>query len=237
MGSPEHEVGRYDDEGPPHRVTIAKPFAVGKYEVTFDEWDACSAAGGCEHRPDDRGWGRGRRPVINVGWKDTREYLEWLSRKTQQSYRLPSEAEWEYAARAQSVTARYWGDNPAEACEYANVHDLTLDTGNPFHWRPHDCNDGFANTAPVGSFKPNPFQLYDMLGNVWEWVEDCTTMDYSAAPLDGSAVTTGECFLRVLRGGAWFYPERQVRSAKRRRTDWMNRSVIIGFRVARAIEP
>ena len=235
MGSAMDEAGRYDDEGPERVIKISAPFALGKYEVTFDEWDACTADGGCEHRPDDRGWGRGRLPVINVGWHDTRDYLAWLDEKTGQQYRLASEAEWEYAARAGTTTSRYWGDDPSLACRYANVHDLTIATDNPYHWRHHDCEDGFANTAPVGSFLPNAFGLHDMLGNVWEWVEDCTTPNYLIAPTNGEAITTGECFLRVLRGGAWFYPERQVRSAKRRRTDWMHRSVIIGFRVARDV--
>ncbi len=235
MGSVVDEAGRYDDEGPPRVIKISAPFAVGKYEVTFDEWDACTADGGCDHQPDDRGWGRGRRPVINVGWHDTRNYLAWLNSKTGKPYRLASEAEWEYAARAGTTTSRYWGDDPSLACRYANVHDLTIATGNPFHWRHHDCQDGFANTAPVGSFLPNAFGLHDMLGNVWEWVEDCTTPNYLIASSSGKPVTTGECFLRMLRGGAWFYPERQVRAAKRRRTDWMHRSVIIGFRVVRDI--
>jgi formylglycine-generating enzyme required for sulfatase activity len=168
MGSPASEAGRDAAEGPQRPVTIARPFAVGKYEVTFAEWDACVAAGGCSHRPGDNRWGRGSRPVINVSWDDiTLEYLPWLSRKTGKTYRLLTEAEWEYAARGATSAsapskAYWWGDRASH--EYAN-------------YGKDQCCDGlkqgrdqWVNTAPVGQFPANPFGLHDMHGNVWEWV-------------------------------------------------------------------
>ena len=169
MGSPASEKGRWDDEGPRHRVTIGYSLAVGVYEVTFAEWDACVRAGACgRYRPDDEGWGRGGRPVINVSWEDAREYVRWLSRETGAPYRLLSEAEWEYVARAGTETARYWGDSESGQCLNANGDDDDV-----------NCTDGYANTAPVGSFQPNTFGLYDVLGNVWEWTEDCWNRNYS----------------------------------------------------------
>ncbi|MEI7607345.1 MAG: SUMF1/EgtB/PvdO family nonheme iron enzyme, partial [Rhodospirillaceae bacterium] len=165
MGSPYSEPGRLGNEGPQHRVTIGYEFAVGKYEVTFADWDACVADGGCGgNRPGDEGWGRGHRPVINVSWVDAHTYVQWLSRKTGQTYRLPSEAEWEYTARAGTMTPFWWGST------------ITPDQAN------YDGNDAYNNgasgvyrrqTVEVGSFRTNPFGLYDTAGNVWEWVEDC----------------------------------------------------------------
>ena len=191
MGSPSHEAGRGDDEGPRHRVTIEKPFAVGKYEVTFAEWDACVADGGCGgHRPEDEGWGRGRRPVINVNWDDAKAYVRWLNRKTGKQYRLPSEAEWEYAARAGTTTRYNWGDDIGRNRANCNGCGSRWDR---------------KQTAPVGSFRANVFGLHDVHGNVWEWVEDCLNYNYAGAPADGSPWTDGDCTLAaVLRGGSWF---------------------------------
>ena len=147
MGSPENEEGRYGSEGPQHRVRIEQPFALGKTEVTFAEWDACIADGGCDgYRADDEGWGRGQRPAINVSWKDAKAYLGWLSRKTGHAYRLASESEWEYAGRAGTTTARSWGEETDRGCGYANVHDRT----SKFSWTHHDCAD-CAALAPAGS--------------------------------------------------------------------------------------
>jgi len=174
MGSPESEEGHSGDEGPQHRVTFAKAFAVSKYEVTFDDWDACVALGGCGYVPGDEGWGRGARPVIQVSWDDVEQYVAWLSRQTGKPYRLLSEAEWEYAARAGSDTAYPWGDE--------------IGKGN--------ANSGCAigcRTASVGSFPTNAFGLHDMHGNVWEWVQDCYHFGYDGARTDGSAKTTGDC--------------------------------------------
>ena len=223
MGAPSREEGRDSDEGPQHTVTIRAPFAVGKYEVTFLEWDGCVAAGGCGHRADDEGWGRGRRPVMNVSWEDARSYVRWLSGKTGKRYRLLSEAEWEYAARAGTRTRYHWGDRVGR--NRANCDG---------------CGSRWDDdrTAPVGSFPANGFGLHDVHGNVWEWVEDCRHDDYAGAPLDGSAWTAGgECGRRVLRGGSWFNVPRNLRSAFRYRGSAGFRNFNLGFRVARTLTP
>jgi formylglycine-generating enzyme required for sulfatase activity len=216
MGSPEDEAARSDNEGPQHRVTIAEPFAIGVYEVTFDEWDACVADGGCNgYRPDDADWGRGRRPVIYVSWDDAQAYVDWLSNRTREEYRLPSEAEWEYAARA-GTTTRYWSGDEI-AAGYANF----------------DRNVG--RTIEVGSLaRPNAFGLHDVHGNVWEWIEDCWNGSYVGAPANGSAWTSGNCDWRVLRGGSWNDYPWYLRSAHRSRFEPGFR-FNFGFRVARTL--
>ncbi len=215
MGSPEGEEGRYGDEGPQHRVTIRTPFAAGVYEVTFDEWDACAAAGGCDgYRPKDYGWGRGRRPVIDVSWEDAQTYVRWLSRKTGEEYRLLSEAEWEYAARAGTTTRYSFGD------------EIT----------PSDANYG-EETQPVGSYSVNGFGLYDMHGNVYEWVQDCYNDSYGGAPNNGEAWERGECSRRVLRGGSWLGRPGYLRSANRLRDRSGYHDYLYGFRVARTLAP
>jgi formylglycine-generating enzyme required for sulfatase activity len=179
--------GGDDDEKPVHRVTIPRSFAVGKYEVTFAEWDACVSAGGCRHSPGDAGWGRDRRPVINVSWDDAQSYIKWISGKTGMTYRLLSESEWEYVARAGSKTKYPWGNEIGSSEANCN--------GCGSSW------DG-TQTAPVGSFSSNRFGLHDTVGNVWEWVGDCWNGSYAGAPSDGSAQTGGDCSRRVLRGGS-----------------------------------
>ena len=226
MGSPETEEGRSHWEGP-RRVVSIESFAAGVYEVTFAEWDACAWAGGCGGLiPEDNGRGRGDRPVANVNWEDAQAYVGWLSGATGQEYRLLSEAEWEYVARAGTQTARYWGETEEGQCQYANGSDDDL-----------SCSDHFENTAPVGSFPPNGFGLHDVLGNVWEWTADCWIEDYSDAPNDGSAreSESDECPSRVLRGGSWYSPPVSQRSANRTpmRAAWTLDS--IGFRVARSV--
>ena len=229
MGSPSHEAGRDSDEGPRHRVTIAKPFAVGKYEVTFAEWDACVAAGGCGgYRPDDGGWGRGRRPTINVNWDDAKAYVRWLSRKTGKPYRLPSEAEWEYAARAETSTPFHFGS--------------TISTSQANYDGNYMYGGGVKGvyrerTVTVGSFPANGFGLHDAHSNVREWVEDCWNSNYAGAPADGSARMSGDCWNRVLRGGSWFFRPGYLRSAFRFRSGTGNRSGDGGFRVARTLDP
>ena len=226
MGSSEGEERRYDNEGPRHRVTIRARFAVGVHEVSFAEWVACALGGGCaDRRPADQGWGGGSRPVINVSWEDAQQYVRWLSGETGEEYRLLSEAEWEYVARAGTQTVWYWGDDESEQCRYANGDDDDA-----------PCADGHENTAPVGSFQPNAFGLYDVLGNVWEWTEDCWNETYSGAPGDGSARRSGDCSSRVLRGGSWIVKPRFLRSADRSGNPAGNRDNIIGFRVARTIK-
>ena len=237
MGSPESEEGRWDDgrEGPVHRVTIARPFAVGVYEVTFGEWDACVSDGGCGvYRLGDEGWGRGRRPVINVRWKDTQAYVRWLSGKTGQKYRLLSESEWEYVARAGTRTARYWGESESGQCRYANGADASTDLG----WGT-GCRDGHARPAPVGSYEANGYKLHDVLGNVWEWVQDCWHESYDGAPADGSAWGPEDCdrHRHVLRGGSWNSPPWLLRSAFRIGLHDRHRDFFVGFRVARTLTP
>jgi formylglycine-generating enzyme required for sulfatase activity len=224
MGSPTSEPGRSADEGPQHTVTIARPFAVGRFEVTFDEWDACAADGGCNgYKPSDEGWGRGRRPVINVSWDDAEAYVAWLSKKTGKSYRLLSGAEYEYATRAGTQTAYPWGN--AVGTNNANCHA---------------CGSQWdaKQTAPVGSFAANGFGLYDMVGNVREWTEDCYHDSYSGAPTDGSAwIEGGNCYDRVVRGGSFLLAPAFLRSASRYwfTTDYRLR--YLGFRVARTLAP
>ncbi len=225
MGSPESSSEALSWEMPHHPVTIGYEFAVGVYEVTFVEWDACVNGGGCGgYSPGDWGWGRGSRPVINVNWEDARQYVQWLSRETGEGYRLLTEAEWEYVARAGTQTERYWGDDAADQCYYANGDEDDV-----------DCTEGHENTAPVGSFRANAWGLYDVLGNVWEWTEDCWNGDYSGAPADGSAWRTGDCSLRVLRGGSWGIIPGGLRSAFRYGLSAGDRDGSVGFRVARTI--
>ena len=230
MGSPEWEVGRDESEDPVHWVTIAEPLAVGVYEVTFAEWDACVSEGGCYgSRPDDRGWGRGRRPVVNVSWEDARAYVGWLSRKTRQGYRLLSESEWEYAARAGTTSPfHYGGTVSTEQANYAG--DSTYGSGRKGEYR--------KRTLPVGTFPPNEFGLHDVHGNVSEWVEDCWNGSYRGAPRDGGAWTSrGSCDARVLRGGSWFSRPRRLRSANRGGNATAVRFDFDGFRVARTFAP
>ena len=218
MGSPAGEGSH--DEYPHRRVTIAKRFAVSRFEVTIAQWDACTADGGCNLKPEDNGWGRGNRPVTNISWNDTREYMAWLSRRTGHSYRLLSEAEWEYAARAGTATAYSWGQEVG--ANNANCQDC----GSPWDRR---------QTAPVGSFKPNAFGLYDMHGNVLEWVEDAWHDSYDGAPGDGSVFAGGDDGFRVLRGGSWATVSDLVRVAYRDKSQPFDRSYLAGFRVARAM--
>jgi formylglycine-generating enzyme required for sulfatase activity len=209
------------DETPVHKVTIAKPFAVCKFEVTFAEWDACVAAGGCQHKPEDEGSGRGKRPVVNVRWDDiTKQYLPWLSRKTGKTYRLLSEAEWEYAARAGTTTVYSWGDDVGKG--NANC------SGCSSQW------DG-TKTAPVGSFKANSFGLHDMHGNVSEWVQDCYADNYKDAPADGSARDQKDCKARVVRGGSWLIGFGAMRAAYHYSFRPSSLNGDGGFRVARVL--
>ena len=234
MGSPETEEDRWDDEGPQHQVTIAYPLAVGVYEVTFAEWETCVRAGGCGHYvPEDEDWGRGNRPVINVSWWDARAYVAWLSSATGERYRLLSEAEWEYVARAGTETARYWGDSELAQCDYSNGFDRDGRSG---YSNPRArCYDGYGNTAAVGSFRANAFGLYDVLGNVLEWTQDCWNESYAGAPIDGTAWRSGDCSRRLVRGGSWFLNPGYLRSAYRGGSLAGGRSGSLGFRVARTI--
>ena len=217
-----HGVG-YFSEKSIRAVRIGYPFAVGKFEITFDQWAACVSDRGCNgYRPDDLGWGRGDRPVVHVSWQDAKAYVTWLSRKTGKSYRLLSEAEWEYAARATSQTMFPWGNSIGSG--HANCDG---------------CGSLWDDdmTAPVGSFAPNPFGLHDMHGNVYEWVEDCWHSDYQGAPSDGSAWTSGGvCQVRILRGGSYDDTPVLVRSANRDGNITGDRyNLYSGIRVARTL--
>ncbi|MEW7977744.1 MAG: SUMF1/EgtB/PvdO family nonheme iron enzyme [Candidatus Sedimenticola endophacoides] len=206
--------GHEENEKPRHTVTI-KPFRLGRYEVTFDEWDRCYQTGGCSRNPGSEGWGRGQRPVINVSWNDVQDYIDWLNEKTDGEYRLPSEAEWEYAARAGSKGEYSWGNSIN--CSKAN-------------YGYNDC--GISETVEVGSYKKNAFGLYDMHGNVWEWTEDCWNGNYRGAPANGSAWKGGDCSDRMFRGGSWSDPPENLRAAYRNWTTRGNLGSNLGFRLA-----
>ena len=218
------------DERPLREVTIAS-FSAGRYEVTFDEWSACVAGGGCKSVPPDAGWGRERRPVINVSWNDAQRYVGWLSRETGKRYRLPSEAEFEYLHRAGARTAYPWGDDGNAACSYANVADRQAKKRNA-EWSTFPCDDGEAVTSPVGTFKPNALNLFDVAGNVWEWTQDCY-QSYRQAANDGSAHNPADCSRRVIRGGSWSDATRNLRSADRTASSPTATLNIVGFRVVR----
>ena len=214
-------------ELPQHKVTFTKPFAVSKFEVTFDEWDACEADGDCSNARDWRSWGRGRQPVINVTWDDAKRYAAWLSKVTGKTYRLLSESEWEYAARAKTQTVYFWGDEIGK--NKANCD------GCGSEW------DG-RQTAPVGSFAPNAFGLYDMQGNVAEWLEDIPHANYEGAPADGAAWTAEEncilCEWHIVRGGSYRDAPQELRSAYR--GSWHNPESgdnNLGIRIARTLNP
>ena len=251
MGSPPHE-DRWEGgrEDPQHKVSISKGFALGRFEVTRAQYDSFVAD---TNRPDapcavwDRGqwlaepsrnWrepGFGQdqgHPVVCVSWNDALAYTQWLTRKTGKAYRLPSEAEWEYAARAGTLTARHWGEDAAGGCAFANQGDQSLRAALGLDGVA-DCDDRRVYTAPAGSYLPNPWGLFDMLGNAWEWTHDCWNPGYNGAPEDGSAWTVGDCSLRVPRGGSWNSHQRNVRSANRGTYRADIGFFHIGFRLAR----
>jgi formylglycine-generating enzyme required for sulfatase activity len=228
MGSPPDEPERDYDEGPEHPVTIPKSFAVGKYAVTFEEWDACAADGGCDgYTPADEGWGRGSRPVINVSWDDAHAYAQWLSRKTGKTYRLLSDAEREYATRAGTTTPFWWGTSiTPDQANYSGNH-IYKGGGNKGEYR--------GKTLTVNSFEPNPWGLYQVHGNVWEWVQDCHVNNYLEAPADGSPAKETHGCVRVLRGGSWFIEPGDLRAANRSVLAPTHRDHGIGIRVARTL--
>jgi len=247
-------IERLVDEKPRHRVSFERPFSIGKNEVTKSQYadfvrvtgyatGNCHAGGtgkwnpapkknwrnpGFDQTPDS--------PVVCVSWDDAKAYTRWLSDRTGKEYRLPTEAEWEYAARAGTKSMRYWGNDKdnSEGCAYANVADQFLKKINPGA-RFFSCRDGFGFTAPVGSFKPNAFGLHDILGNVSELTEDCHNDSYRGAPSNGEAWTAGDCSLRIARGGNWSVDSRLIRIADRSRDATGLRFNFNGFRVARPL--
>ena len=223
--------GGDSDEKPVHRVSV-KAFLMSATEVTFAEWDACVAAGGCDDSGlrsagGDNGWGRRTRPVIEVSWEDAQQYVKWISAKTGEQYRLPTEAEWEYGARAGSETKYSWG-NQSPVCRDGASNGARFDDNK-------NCDD--IGTAPVASYSANAFGLYDMHGNVWEWTQDCWNGSYKGAPSDGTAWLSGDCGRRVLRGGSWVNYPYGLRSADRSRiaAGYRNNG-LIGFRLARTLD-
>ena len=254
MGSPADEKKRPSVEKPQHDMRIKK-FALGKYEVTRDEFGLFVRETG--HKPEARCWvldGKGvkedrnrswrdvgysqtgKDPVVCVAWHDVTAYVEWLSEKTRKMYRLASESEWEYAVRAGTRTRRYWGEDPRETgiCRHANG----AGSETSFEWRNDACGDGYRRTAPVGSFVSNGWGVHDMIGNVGEWVEDCWHKDYSGAPSDGSAWTSGaDCRLRVLRGSGWPTGPGGHGSTDRARAPAFAGFDVVGFRIARTLTP
>lgn len=228
MGAPasQSQTPQYTLEIPQHVVTIAKPFAVGKYELTFADWDACVAGGGCNgYVPNDISFGRGRQPAISVNWDDAQQYVAWLSLVTGKTYRLLSEAEYEYAARAGTTTLYPWGN------------DIKLNGAAMASCKGCGSQWDNAHPAPVGSFPPNRFGLYDMVGNVFEWTEDCNHISYKGAPSDGSAwIAGGDCRYHIVRGASCYMDQVYLRPQYRIMYDALVRGGYLGFRVARTLD-
>jgi formylglycine-generating enzyme required for sulfatase activity len=254
MGFNGGEEGR--PEGPVHEVTIARSFAIGNFEVTQEQFaefirdTGYAMHGGCQvwqgewKNPPDADWtnpGYGRvpfndEPVACISWRDAQAYVDWLKRRTGKKYRLPTEAEWEYVARGGTTTEYFWGNGDIpEACQYANVYDDSGAKASAFNWVPFSCDDGFGQAAPVGSFKPNAFGVYDIIGNLWEWTADCYQAPYPTQPVDGSAVqaAAGACEKRVARGGSWITRPSRQRVSFRGRDPEDALYSFFGFRVAR----
>ena len=227
MGSPANEPSRNESEGPQTGVRLTRPFAIGTREVTFEQWETCVADGACNaYRPPTEGWGKGRRPVIAVSWRDAQGYADWLSQKTGKRYRLPTEAEWEYAARAGAKTPFFFGASVSPAQANFNGR-MTYGAARGINRR---------KTTEVASFEPNAFGLYDMHGNVWEWVADCWAPDHAGASADGSARTAEACAERTLKGGAWNSGGWRLRAGHRIGKSETIREIDNGFRVARDLD-
>ena len=228
MGAPPDEAKRESNEGPVQTVTINYPFEVGKYEITFAQWGMCVQDGGCRgYYPDDQGWGRGNRPVINLSFDQARSYIRWLNRKTGRRYRLLSEAEWEYVARAGQQTPFYTGERISSG--QANFNGVeTYNGSDPGVYR--------RRTLPVGQFPPNQFGVHDILGNALEWTQDCWNDSHEGAPNNGAARRDGDCNFRVMKGGSWVSHPYQLRAAKRIKyiTDYGYEDY--GFRIARTLQ-
>lgn len=261
IGSPENEKNRQSDEGPQHVVTIPNPFAISRCEITVGQFKQFvqetnhrttveENGKGCfvwnvdqktfEQQPE-RNWKNpgfaqtDAHPVVCVSWDDAQAYVKWLSHRTGAVYRLPTEAEWEYVARAGTKTARYYQDD--KQCDYANGAGQETKSIASSDWTLAECSDGHVYTAPVASFGENQFGLFDLLGNVWEWVEDCWHENYQGAPTDGSAwkeANDGDCGRRVVQGGSWDVNPQGLRSADRDRVITVGADVGLGFRIAKA---
>jgi formylglycine-generating enzyme required for sulfatase activity len=228
MGSPAEEAERLGGEVQV-AVSIARPFAVGKFAVTFDEWEACLADGGCNrYQPGDMKWGRGKRPVIAVSWDDAKAYTAWLSGKTGKSYRLLTESEREYVTRAGTTTVFWWGASVSDDQANYNANHAYLGGGTRGEYR--------KRTMPVDSFAANAWGLYQVHGNVWEWTEVCWNESNADNPGDGSARTGPDCSRHVVRGGSFYNIPSWIRSARRHWFSTVIRNPVIGFRVARTLQ-
>jgi sulfatase modifying factor 1 len=261
MGTPRgsKEIDLNRGEGPQVSITVDYVFAMGRTEVTHGQFKAFvdatghQVADGCRVWDDTRGFNddpaanwldrrqpkrlRDDHPVGCVSWLDAKAYTAWLSEITGAQYRLPTEAEWEYAARGGTTTSRFWGDASNQACAWANTFDLSAAKVYPFPWYPATCTDGYADLAPVGQFQPNPFGLYDMIGNMWEWTEDCWAPTHVGRPVDGSAWTwEGGCDRHANRGGGWLSAPERNRIAWPGRDPADKRNTQFGFRVARDVD-
>jgi len=233
LGAGENETDARPNEKPQRPVTFSDMFAIGVKEVTFAEYDACVSAGACSGRPSDNSWGRGNRPVINVSWEDAQKYVGWLSAKTGKPYALPSEAQWEYAARAGNSQPLIGGSAQA-LCAFAN--GASQESG--FDWANKACTDPAADrTLPAGMLSANKFGVKDMIGNVAEWTQDCNTLNLRDAPTDGSADSRGSCNQRVVRGGSWFSGPADLRYAARMMQRRGDSNDFTGFRVIRKTGP
>ncbi len=254
IGSPSGEAGRGEDEAPQREIRFDRPFAVGRYEVTRGQYEAFlkdsghPVSGNCvtdrrkpgHWAPDaatnfhDPGFGQtANHPAACVSWNDAVAYVAWLNRRTRGGYRLLTEGEWEYAARAGSATAYPWGPGIDDGCAHMNGYDRVIlqAKGNLYEGETvafADCSDGYLNTAPVGSFRPNAFGIHDMIGNVGEWVTDCATTSYASE-------TVPDCSKRMVRGGSWGTQPRQLRSAERIRYRPTDVDDSIGIRVAKSL--
>jgi formylglycine-generating enzyme len=255
VDSPESEVARINSAEPPRPVEKLRAIGVGRYEVTraqfarFVQETGHSTTGGCfawngnKYLQDaSKNWRNpgfaqtDNDPVVCVNWNDAKAYADWLTRKAGKAYRLPTEAEWEYAARGGSSDSRPWSDDTNRACRYANVADATTKRdvpGTAASWRFHDCNDHYAYTAPAGSYPPNAFGLYDTLGNAWEWTDDCVDQESAGPPSDDPNGPRGKCTQRVLRGGSWVDSPDFVRYDFRFFISPGDRDFYAGFRVVR----
>jgi len=218
-------------ETPPREVTLASPFAIGRFEVTAAQYQECVGAGAC--RKPLAAAAAGNLPIVNVSWSDAQAYAGWLSRKTGRRYRLPSEAEWEYAARSGTGTARFWGADSKRHCQYANTAEPAAQPRAARGAKPATaaCRDGHAALAAVGSFKPNWFDLHDTAGNAWEWTADCWRDSHAGAPRNGDAAEAKACARRTARGGSWRTPAEALRSTSRSPAAPTHRSDTLGFRV------
>ena len=229
MGSPSGEAKRDRNEGPQVEVTIPYSFEIGRHEVTFNEWRACVDGGGCKgYKPSDNGWGRGKRPVTNVSYEDVQSYIDWLNAKTGEAYRLPTEAEWEYVARAGST-------HPFSTAQGTSIGDADANLNGEFPYGGAPKGRYLKKTVPVGSYAANAFGVHDIHGNVYEWVSDCYAKSHAGNPANGQRRTDGNCQRRIIRGGSWVTHGYQMRAAKRLSYTMDYRYDDFGFRLARTI--